>query len=1088
MPRRADIQKILIIGSGPIVIGQACEFDYSGAQACKALREEGYEVTLVNSNPATIMTDPEMADRTYIEPITWQYVQKIIEVERPEALLPTLGGQTGLNVAMDLARRGVLDQLGVELIGAKEHVIAKAEERASFKLAMESIGLDVPSSFIVHTLEEARHAIRELGLPIVIRPSYTLGGSGGSIAYNKDEFEAKVRRGLELSPVHEVLLEESVIGWKEYEMEVMRDIADNVVIICSIENFDPMGVHTGDSITVAPAQTLTDKEYQRMRDATIACMREIGVETGGSNVQFAIDPDSDRMVIIEMNPRVSRSSALASKATGFPIAKIAAKLAVGYRLDELRNDITRETSACFEPTIDYVVTKIPRWTFEKFPEADPELTVQMKSVGETMAIGRTFRESLQKALRGLEIGHFGLGGGKKDTWGTERQATPELIQQKLSIANDERIFYLRYALLDGMSVEEIRELTGIDPWFLHQLRQLVECEQRLREYQRIEDVPRELIREGKRAGFSDRQLGGWWDTSESEVRGHRLGLGIAATFKQVDTCAAEFEAYTPYYYSTYEDEDETPGNEDNHRRIMILGGGPNRIGQGIEFDYCCCQASFALRELGIESIMVNSNPETVSTDYDTSDLLFFEPLTTEDVLNICDRMNPDGVIVQFGGQTPLNLARGLEASGVTIIGTSTDMIDAAENRERFQSILRKANLRQPENGIATNVEQARAVAEEVGYPILVRPSYVLGGRAMEICYDETSLVKYMAEAFDASPDHPVLIDKFLEDAIEVDVDAIGDGQMTLVGGVMEHIEEAGVHSGDSACALPPYSLQSEMIEEIKVATRRLSEALEVRGLMNIQFAVKDNMLYVLEVNPRASRTVPFVSKATGISLARVAAKVMTGETLAELGVTSEIVPVHTSVKESVFPFNRFAGVDIILGPEMRSTGEVMGIDESFALAFAKSQLAAGNDLPREGTVFISMASPHKTQMVEPARRVTAMGFQLVATSGTADVLREAGVEVETIKKLAQGRPNLLDFLANGEIQFIFNTPSGKGARTDEGKIRAAAVAHGVPCVTTLPGCLAVVRALEAMVESPLPKVRALQDWMQEVAAQASGSK
>jgi carbamoyl-phosphate synthase large subunit len=1085
VPRRDDIQKILIIGSGPIVIGQACEFDYSGAQACKALREEGYEVTLVNSNPATIMTDPEMADRTYIEPITWQYVQKIIEVERPDALLPTLGGQTGLNVAMDLARRGVLDQLGVELIGAKEHVIAKAEERASFKKAMESIGLDVPLSFIVHNIEEARNAVREIGLPMVIRPSYTLGGSGGGIAYNKDEFEAKVRRGLELSPVHEVLLEESVIGWKEYEMEVMRDVADNVVIICAIENLDPMGVHTGDSITVAPAQTLTDKEYQRMRDATIACMREIGVETGGSNVQFAIDPSSGRMVIIEMNPRVSRSSALASKATGFPIAKIAAKLAVGFRLDEISNDITRETPACFEPTIDYVVTKIPRWTFEKFPDADAELTVQMKSVGETMAIGRTFRESLQKALRGLEIGYFGLGGGKKDPWGTSRQPTPDQIQKKLSIANDERIFYLRFALLEGMSVDEIQGLTGIDPWFLHQLRQLVEREQQLREYHRIEDVPRDVLREAKRNGFSDQQLAGWWDTSESEVRSHRLELGIAATFKQVDTCAAEFEAYTPYYYSTYEDEDETPENEDNHPRIMILGGGPNRIGQGIEFDYCCCQAAFALGELGIESIMVNSNPETVSTDYDTSDLLFFEPLTTEDVLNICDRLKPDGVIVQFGGQTPLNLARGLEASGVTIIGTSPDMIDAAEDRERFQSILRQSGLRQPPNGIATNVEQARAVAEQVGYPILVRPSYVLGGRAMEICYDEVSLVRYMTEAVEASPDHPVLIDKFLEDAIEVDVDAIGDGTMTLVGGVMEHIEEAGVHSGDSACALPPYSLPEEMVEEIKVAARKLSEALEVRGLMNIQFAVKDSMLYVLEVNPRASRTVPFVSKSTGISLARVAAKVMAGETLEKLGVTAEVVPEHTSVKESVFPFNRFAGVDIILGPEMRSTGEVMGIDESFALAFAKSQLAAGNELPREGRVFISMASPHKAAMVEPARRVEAMGFQLVATDGTADVLREAGVEVETIKKLAQGRPNLLDFLANGDIQFIFNTPSGKGARTDEGKIRAAAVAHGVPCVTTLPGCLAVVRALEAMVESPVPRVRALQDWMQSVAAQAT---
>ncbi|MFP6770236.1 MAG: carbamoyl-phosphate synthase large subunit [Planctomycetaceae bacterium] len=1080
MPRRDDIKKILIIGSGPIVIGQACEFDYSGAQACKALREEGYEVVLVNSNPATIMTDPEMADRTYVEPITWQYVQKIIETERPDVLLPTLGGQTGLNVAMDLARRGVLDQLDVELIGATEQVIAKAEERESFKTAMESIGLEVPRSHAVHDLDEARQALREIGLPIVIRPSYTLGGSGGGIAYNRDEFEEKVRRGLELSPVSEVLLEESVIGWKEFEMEVMRDVADNVVIICSIENFDPMGVHTGDSITVAPAQTLTDKEYQRMRDATIACIREIGVETGGSNVQFAVDPESGRMVIIEMNPRVSRSSALASKATGFPIAKIAAKLAVGYRLDEIANDITQKTPACFEPTIDYVVTKVPRWTFEKFPDADPELTVQMKSVGETMAIGRTFRESLQKALWGLEIGHFGLGGGKKDLWGTDDQPTPDQIQQKLSIANDERVFYLRFAFLDGMPLEQAQELTGIDPWFLYQIRQLVELEVELKSVKRLADVSVELLRRAKRDGFSDQQLAFWWDATEGEVRNFRLGHGIAATFKQVDTCAAEFEAYTPYFYSTYEDEDETPGNPDGHRRIMILGGGPNRIGQGIEFDYCCCQTAFALRDLGIESIMVNSNPETVSTDYDTSDLLFFEPLTTEDVLNICDRLKPDGVIVQFGGQTPLNLARGLEAAGVTIIGTSTDMIDAAEDRERFQAILRQVDLRQPPNGIATDVEEARAVAERVSYPILVRPSYVLGGRGMEICYDETSLVKYMGEAVEASPDHPVLIDKFLEDAIEVDVDAICDGQDTLIGGVMEHIEEAGVHSGDSACALPPFSLSSPMVEEIKQSARRLAEVLKVRGLMNIQFALKDDTLYVLEVNPRASRTVPFVSKATGLSLARLAAKVMTGVTLDELDATSEVVPSHTSVKESVFPFNRFAGVDIILGPEMRSTGEVMGIDRSFPLAFAKSQIAAGNDLPRDGQVFIRMASPHKDLMIEPARRLTAMGFQLVGTAGTASVLEEAGVEIGTIKKLAQGRPNLLDHLANGEIQFIFNTPSGKGARTDEGKIRAAAVAHGVPCVTTVPGCLAVVRALEAMVESPMPNVRPLQDWTQTI--------
>ena len=1077
MPRRDDIQKILIIGSGPIVIGQACEFDYSGAQACKALREEGYEVTLVNSNPATIMTDPEMADRTYIEPITWQYVQKIIEQERPDALLPTLGGQTGLNVAMDLARRGVLDQLGVELIGAKEAVIAKAEERESFKTAMQEIGLEVPASQVVHNLDDARSAVREIGLPIVIRPSYTLGGSGGGIAYNRDEFEEKVRHGLELSPIHEVLLEESVIGWKEYEMEVMRDIADNVVIICSIENFDAMGVHTGDSITVAPAQTLTDKEFQRMRDATIACIREIGVETGGSNVQFAIDPVSGRMVIIEMNPRVSRSSALASKATGFPIAKIAAKLAVGFRLDEIPNDITRETLACFEPTIDYVVTKIPRWTFEKFPDADPSLTVQMKSVGETMAIGRTFRESLQKALRGLEIGHFGLGGGKRDLWGTERQPAAERVMHKLSVANDERIFYLRYAFLSGMALEQVHDLTGIDSWFLSQMQQLIEVELAIRDVDRLEAVEPGLMKLAKQNGYSDQQLASWWDTTEGEVRRQRISQGCVATFKQVDTCAAEFEAYTPYYYSTYEDEDEAPEKQGDVRRIVILGGGPNRIGQGIEFDYCCCQAAFALRELGIESIMVNSNPETVSTDYDTSDLLFFEPLTTEDVLNICDRMQPDGVIVQFGGQTPLNPARGLEAAGVSIIGTSPDMIDAAEDRERFQSILAKAGLRQPPNGLATDTDGARQIAERVSYPILVRPSYVLGGRAMEICYDETSLVRYMTEAVEASPDHPVLIDKFLEDAIEVDVDAIGDGETVFVGGVMEHIEEAGVHSGDSACALPPHSLSAEMIVEIKAAAYRLAEELSVRGLMNIQFAVKDDKLFVLEVNPRASRTIPFVSKATGVSLARVAAKVMVGVTLREQGVTSEVVPSYTSVKESVFPFNRFAGVDIILGPEMRSTGEVMGIDEEFPLAFAKSQLAAGNDLPRDGTVFISMAEPHKTKMVEPARMLQTLGFDLVATAGTATVLTEAGIEVETIRKLAQGRPNLLDYLANGDIQFIFNTPSGKGARTDEGKIRAAAVAHGVPCVTTVPGCLAVVQALEAMLENPVPRVRALQDWM-----------
>ena len=1082
MPRRTDIKRILIIGSGPIVIGQACEFDYSGTQACKALREEGYEVILVNSNPATIMTDPDTADRTYVEPITWQYVQKIIEKERPDALLPTLGGQTGLNTAMDLARRGILQQLNCELIGANEEVIAKAEERESFKQAMLKIGLDVPRSSVVHNMDEARQALKEIGLPMVIRPSYTLGGTGGGISYNRDEFEEKVRNGLALSPVNEVLLEESVIGWKEYEMEVMRDVADNVVIICAIENFDPMGVHTGDSITVAPAQTLTDKEYQRMRDATIACMREIGVETGGSNVQFGIDPKTGRMVIIEMNPRVSRSSALASKATGFPIAKIAAKLAIGYRLDEIANDITRETMACFEPTIDYVVTKFPRWTFEKFPDADPTLTVQMKSVGETMAIGRTMKESMQKAMRGLEIGVFGLGGGKSDLWGTEQQPNDDEIQQKLSVPNAERIFYIRYAFKSGMSIEEVFDATNIDPWFLNTLKDIVDVEEELRSINSMSDCSIELMRRAKQHGFSDKQLAFWWGTSELDVREFRKGLNVVSTFKQVDTCAAEFEAYTPYYYSTYEDEDETPPKEAGKRRIMILGGGPNRIGQGIEFDYCCCQASFALRELGIESIMVNSNPETVSTDYDTSDLLFFEPLTTEDVLNICDRLSPDGVIVQFGGQTPLNLARGLEAAGVPIIGTSPDMIDAAEDRERFQAILQQLGLRQPPNGLATNVEGARTIAERIGYPILVRPSYVLGGRAMEICYDEESLVRYMNEAVDASPDHPVLIDKFLEDAIEVDVDAVSDRETTIVGGVMEHIEEAGVHSGDSACALPPHSLPKSVIDEIREATYKLANALEVRGLMNIQYAIKhegdEYTVYILEVNPRASRTAPFVSKATGRSLPRIAAKVMTGLSLKELGETEEIWPEHTSVKESVFPFSRFVGVDIILGPEMRSTGEVMGIDQSFAVAFAKSQVAAGNVLPSEGTVFISMAKDHKQTMIEPARKLKELGFKIVSTSGTARVFSEAGIEVETVRKVQEGRPNLLDYLANGDIQFVFNTPSGKGARTDEGRIRAAAVTHGVPCVTTIPGCLAVVQALEAIAKSPVPTVSSLQEWME----------
>lgn len=1092
MPRRDDIKKILIIGSGPIVIGQACEFDYSGVQACKSLREEGYEVVLVNSNPATIMTDPGTADRTYVEPITWQYVQKILEVEQPDAILPTLGGQTGLNTAMDLCRRGILDQLGVEMIGAKEDVIAKAEGRESFKDAMVKVGMDVPKSATIHSLEEGREAIKEIGLPAIIRASYTLGGTGGGIAYNKEEFDAKVSSGLALSPVSEVLLEESIIGWKEYEMEVMRDCADNVVIICAIENFDPMGVHTGDSITVAPAQTLTDKEYQRMRDATIACMREIGVETGGSNVQFAINPRDGRMVVIEMNPRVSRSSALASKATGFPIAKIAAKLAVGYRLDEIANDITRETLACFEPTIDYVVTKIPRWTFEKFPEADPTLNIQMKSVGETMAIGRTFKESLQKALRGLEIGHFGLGGGKKDLWGTEKQPTEEDITTKLSIPNDQRMFYIRYAMKSGMSIDELLQLTNIDRWFLWQLRDIVDLEEELIAVGSLDAASDDLVKRAKQHGFSDHQLAFWWNSTEATVRANRKERGIEATFKQVDTCAAEFEAFTPYYYSSYEQEDESPAlPTDGRKRYMILGGGPNRIGQGIEFDYCCCQAAFAMAELGHESIMVNSNPETVSTDYDTSDLLFFEPLTIEDVLNICDRLKPDGVIVQFGGQTPLNLARGLEAAGVPIIGTSPDMIDAAEDRERFQAILEQADLMQPPNGIALNLESARSVADRIGYPVLVRPSYVLGGRAMEICYDVESLTRYMVEAVDVSAGQPILIDKFLEDAIEVDVDAISDGETTVIGGIMEHIEEAGVHSGDSACALPPHSLNELVVDGIREATHRLAKALNVRGLMNIQFAVKqvgyESTVYVLEVNPRASRTSPFVSKATGRSLAKIAAKVMVGVSLVEQGVTEEVWPEYTSVKESVFPFNRFLGVDIVLGPEMRSTGEVMGIDKSFPMAFAKAQFGAGVVLPSEGTVFISMAKAHKQEMVEPARKLIELGFKIVATSGTAEVLKEAGVEVEIVRKLKEGRPNLLDLMANDEIHYIFNTPSGKGARTDEGKIRAAAVANGVPCVTTLPGCVAVVQAVDALSKDPVAHVQALQDWIPETAAKLDAS-
>ncbi|GAA5509818.1 carbamoyl-phosphate synthase large subunit [Novipirellula caenicola] len=1077
MPRRDDIKKILLIGSGPIVIGQACEFDYSGTQACKALREEGYEVVLVNSNPATIMTDPATADATYIEPLTWQMVEKIIAKERPDVLLPTLGGQTGLNVAMDLEANGVLEKYGVEMIGANAKVIAKAEERDQFKEAMEKIGLDVCKGHTVNTLQQAREALADVGLPAVVRPSFTMGGSGSAIAYNRDEFDSLVQNGLDQSPVTEVLIEESIIGWKEYEMEVVRDRDDNCIIICSIENFDAMGVHTGDSITVAPAQTLTDKEYQRMRDASLAVIREIGVETGGSNIQFAIEPKTGRMIVIEMNPRVSRSSALASKATGYPIAKIAAKLAVGYLLWELPNDITKKTKACFEPTIDYVVTKMPRFAFEKFPEADATLTTQMKSVGETMAIGRTFKESLQKAMRGLEVGAFGLGCDNKDTWGTENQSDKDEIVAKLSTPGAERIFYMRYAIKAGMSLEEIYSLTHIDPWFLDHMFQIVEEEDRIRAIGSIDTMTRDDFWQAKRFGFSDRQIAKMTSTTELKVRAKRLSHGVKPVFKSVDTCAAEFEAYTPYYYSAYEHEDELPPPVEGKRRVIILGGGPNRIGQGIEFDYCCCHASFALREIGIESVMVNSNPETVSTDYDTSDVLFFEPLTIEDVLNICDEIKPDGVIAQFGGQTPLNLARGLKEAGVPIIGTSVETIEAAEDRELFQNLIEELGLRQPPSGIARNMDEARREAKKIGFPALVRPSFVLGGRAMEICYDQSQFERYVAEAFIVADGQPVLIDRFLEDATEVDVDAVADGTDCVIMGIMEHIEEAGVHSGDSACAIPPFSLTQPILAEIRETTKRLAMRLKVVGLMNIQYAIKMEdgtpTLYILEVNPRASRTVPFVAKATGVPVANIATKVMAGVSLKEQGVTEEPIPRHVSIKESVFPFRKFSGVDIVLGPEMRSTGEVMGISEKFSLAFAKSQIAAGSVLPESGKIFLSLAPRHKDSVVTLGKSLSELGFELLATSGTAAKLEEVGVKVTRVKKIAEGHPNLIDHLKNGDVQLIINTPSGKGARTDEGKIRAAAVQSGVPCITTVDAADAAIRAMTAMREGSM-EVESLQ--------------
>ena len=1089
MPRRDDLHTILLIGSGPIVIGQACEFDYSGTQACKALREDGYRVVLVNSNPATIMTDPDTADRTYIEPLTWQMLEKVIEIEKPDAVLPTLGGQTALNLALELERHGVLAKHGVEMIGAKAEAIRRGEDREVFKETMGKIGLETCRGTIVRSLPQAREVLADIGLPAVIRPSFTLGGSGSGVAYNREEFDLKVQRGLDLSPVGEVLVEESILGWKEYEMEVMRDADDNAVVICSIENFDPCGVHTGDSITVAPAMTLTDRQYQRMRDASFAVIRAIGVETGGSNIQFAVDPLSGRMIVIEMNPRVSRSSALASKATGFPIAKIAAKLAVGWRLHELQNDITRKTKACFEPSIDYVVVKVPRFAFEKFPEADSRLTTQMKSVGETMAIGRTFKEALQKALRGLEVGSFGLGCDGKDLWGTAAQPAFDDIRARISRPDPDRIWYLRYAMKAGMTVEEIHEATAIDRWFLDQMLQIVEMEALLQAVGSLANIDSPLLRAAKQTGFSDRQLAMLLGTSEMEVREERKRRGILATFKAVDTCAAEFEAQTPYYYSTWEEEDETRPKQPGKTRVMILGGGPNRIGQGIEFDYCCCHASYALREMGIESVMVNSNPETVSTDYDTSDLLFFEPLTCEDVLNIADRIQPDGVIVQLGGQTPLNLARALAAAGLPIIGTSVDTIEQAEDREKFRDLLERLGLKQPASGIARTLEQARRELQRIGYPSLVRPSFVLGGRAMEICYDNVQFERYVAEAFAVAQGQPVLIDRFLEDAIEVDVDCICDGRTVIIAGVMEHIEEAGVHSGDSACCIPPHSLSPEMVAEIKTAASGLARSLGVIGLMNVQFAVKREdgrpTLYVIEVNPRASRTLPFVAKATGLAVAKVAVKVMAGVSLAEQGIDSDPIPSHVSVKESVFPFVKFAGVDIALGPEMRSTGEVMGVSDCFSIAFAKSQIAAGILLPQTGRIFLSVASQQaKEMMVDYARRLVQLGFELIATSGTARSLAAAGIPVEVVKKLQEGHPNLIDHLIDGRVQLIFNTPRGKGARTDEGRIRAASVQYGVPCITTLPAAEACIRAMEAMRTEPL-SVQAIQDRFPESAAAAA---
>ena len=1083
MPKRKDIHKILIIGSGPIVIGQACEFDYSGAQACKALRTEGYEVVLVNSNPATIMTDPELAHRTYIEPLTKEYLEQIIAKEKPDALLPTVGGQTALNLAVELAESGILEKYRVEMIGASLRAIKVAEDRLWFKDACRKIGLEVPASALVNNAQDALRLCDQLGFPLVIRPSFTLGGTGGSIAYNKEEFADAIAHALDMSPVHEALVEESVLGWKEYELEVMRDFRDNFVVICTIENFDPMGVHTGDSITVAPAQTLTDKEYQRMRDAAAAIIREVGVETGGSNVQFAVNPENGRMTVIEMNPRVSRSSALASKATGFPIAKIAARLAVGMTLDEIPNDITKATPACFEPTIDYVVVKIPKWQFEKFPGADSTLGTQMKSVGEVMSIGRTFKEALQKGIRSLE---------PSTPWRAPADAPDSLLREKLSTPRPNRIHWILTAVERGLPAAEICDLTKIDPWFIHQIEEIVQANRRAASVT-VETASKDLLREVKRVGTSDEHLAQIWKTTPAVVRLQRARYGVSPVFKRVDTCAAEFESFTPYMYSTYEEEDESEPTQ--KQKIMILGSGPNRIGQGIEFDYCCCHASFALRADGFESIMVNCNPETVSTDYDTSDRLYFEPLTLEDVLAIVEKEKPSGVIVQFGGQTPLNLALELKRNGVPIVGTAPESIDLAEDRRRFGRLLEELRIPQPRNGTALVPEEAARVAGEIGLPVLVRPSYVLGGRAMVIAYDVNTVQEYVAQAALMGPARPVLIDQFLEEATEVDVDALADGTDVVIGGIMEHIEEAGVHSGDSSCVLPPVSLSPTILNTIRDYTKKLALALKVVGLMNVQYAIQRDTVYVLEVNPRASRTVPFVSKATGVPLAKVAARLMVGRRLSDMklplvyhnGVAEVAVHDFYSVKSPVFPFNKFRGVDTILGPEMRSTGEVMGISTSYGQAFAKAQLAAGQKLPQSGTVFISVNDRDKRHLGQIGSELTSMGFKIVGTRGTAAALRAAGVPCEAVFKVNEGRPNIVDLVKTGKINLVINTPLGRESFYDEKSIRRAAIRYNIPCITTLSAAHAAVRGIHALIEMER-EVNCLQDLHQNRVAASGNTK